>query len=80
MIFLPLYRSVAQSLSEGDLPEFFDSATVPQLAAILFIQYAQKLAEQQGALAAMERQFAQIITAGHQANQSVALAFQNLVR
>jgi hypothetical protein len=46
MIFLPLYRSVAQSLSEGDLPEFFDSATVPQLAAVLSIQTAQKLADE----------------------------------
>ena len=80
MIFLPLYRTVAQSLSEGGLPEFFDRATVAQLAAVLFIQNAQKLAEQQAALASMERQFAQIISAGNQANQSVAQAFQNLVR
>lgn len=80
MIFLPLYRTLAQSLSEGDLSEFFDTASVAQLAAILFVQNAQKLAEQQAALASMERQFAQIITAGNQANHSVPLAFQKLVR
>ncbi len=80
MIFLPLYRSVAQSLSEGGLPGFFDTATVAQLAAVLFIQNAQKLAEQEVALASMERQFAQIISAGNQANHSVPKAFHILVR
>lgn len=79
MIFLPLYRTVAQSLSAGDLPEFFNSATVPQLAAVLFIQNAQKLAEQQAPLASMERQFGQIVSAGNQANLRVPLAFQQLV-
>ena len=79
MIFLPLYRTVAQSLSEGGLPDFFASATVAQLAAVLFIQNAQKLAEQQAALAPMERQFAQIISTGNQANKTVPLAFQKLV-
>lgn len=80
MIFLPLYRTVAQSLSEGGLPKFFDSATVAQSAAVLFIQNAPKLAEQNAALASMQRQFAQIISAGNQANNTLALAFQNLVR
>ena len=80
MIFLPLYRTVAQRLSEGGLPAFFDTATVAQLAAVLFIQNAQKLAEQEAALASMERQFAQIISAGNQANHSVPQAFQSLVR
>lgn len=79
MIFLPLYRTVAQSLSEGGLPDFFASASVAQLAAVLFIQNAQKLAEQQAALASMERQFAQIISTGNQANKTVPLAFQKLV-
>lgn len=80
MIFLPLYRTIAQRLSEGGLPEFFDTATVAQLAAVLFIQNAQKLAEQQAAQASMERQFAHMITAGNQANHRVPLAFQSLVR
>lgn len=80
MIFLPLYRTVAQSLSEGGLPKFFDSATVAQSAAVLFIQNAPKLAQQNAALASMQRQFAQIISAGNQANNTLALAFQNLVR
>lgn len=79
MFFLPLYRTVAQRLSEGELPEFFNSATVPQLAAVLFIQNAEKLAQQQAALAAMERQFAQIISAGNQANLRMPQAFQTLV-
>ncbi len=80
MIFLPLYRTVAQRLSEGELPEFFNSATVPQLAAVLFIQNAEKLAQQQAPLASMQRQFAQIISAGNQANQQLPQAFQQLVR
>ena len=80
MIFLPLYRTVAQSLSEGGLPGFFASATVAQSAAVLFIQNAPKLAQQNAALAPMQRQFAQIISAGNQANNTVALAFQSLVR
>ena len=80
MIFLPLYRTVAQSLSEGGLPDFFDAATVAQSAAVLFIQNAPKLAQQNAALAPMQRQFAQIISAGNQANNTVALAFQALVR
>ncbi len=80
MFFLPLYRTVAQSLSESGLPDFFDSATVAQLAAVLFIQNVQKLVEQQAALASMQRQFAQIIHAGNQANLSAPQAFQNLVR
>src|SRR5690554_4913977 len=79
MIFLPLYRTVAQRLSEGELPEFFNSATVPQLAAVLFIQNAEKLAQQQAPLASMQRQFAQIISAGNQANQQLPKAFQQLV-
>lgn len=80
MIFLPLYRTVAQSLSEGGLPGFFDAASVAQSAAVLFIQNAPKLAQQSAALASMQRQFAQIISAGNQANNTVALAFQTLVR
>lgn len=80
MIFLPLYRTVAQSLSEGGLPEFFATATVAQAAAILFIQNAPKLVQQNAALVPMQRQFAQIISAGNQVNTTVALAFQNLVR
>lgn len=80
MIFLPLYRTVAQSLSEDGLPDFFDAATVAQSAAVLFIQNAPKLAQQNAALAPMQRQFAQIISAGNQANNTVALAFQTLVR
>ncbi len=79
MIFLPLYRTLAQSLSEGCLPEFFATATVPQLAAVLFIQNAQKLIKQSPTLASMERQFAHIVSTGNQANQSVSLAFQSLV-
>src|SRR5690606_41738009 len=79
MIFLPLYRTVAQRLSEGELPEFFNSATVPQLAAVLFIQNAEKLAQQHAPLASMQRQFAQIISAGNQANQQLPQAFQQLV-
>ena len=79
MIFLPLYRTAAQSLSVGELPEFFNSATVAQLAAVLFIQNAQKLAEQQVGLAPMERQLAQMISAGNQANLRMPLAFQTLV-
>lgn len=79
MIFLPLYRTVAQSLSEGKLPEFFSSATVAQLAAVLFIQNAEKFAQQHAALASMQRQLAQIISAGNQANQQFAQAFQQLV-
>ena len=50
-----------------------------QLAAILFIQNAHKLAEQHAALAPMERQFAQLIRAGNQANLRMPLAFQKLV-
>lgn len=79
MIFLPLYRTVAQSLSAGASSEFIQSATVAQLAAILFIQNAHKLAEQHAALAPMERQFAQLIRAGNQANLRMPLAFQKLV-
>ena len=79
MIFLPLYRTVAQSLSEGKMPEFFSSATVAQLAAVLFIQNAEKFAQQHAALASMQRQLAQMISAGNQANQQLAQAFQQLV-
>lgn len=80
MIFLPLYRTVAQRLSEGSLPEFFASASVAQSAAVLFIQSAPRLAEQNAALASMQRQFAQMVSAGNQANASLPLAFQQLVR
>lgn len=79
MIFLPLYRTVAQRLSDGDWPEFFASATVPQLAAVLFIQNAQKMAEQQLSVASMQRQLAKIIQAGQQANQNIPQAFQKLL-
>ncbi|HKM38175.1 MAG TPA: hypothetical protein VJY83_11130 [Thiopseudomonas sp.] len=79
MVFLPLYRTVAQSLSEGGLPDFFASATVPQLAAVLCIQSAPKLADGQAAQASIERQLAQMISAGQQANTLAPLAFQNLV-
>lgn len=80
MIFLPLYRTVAQRLSEGDWPSFFDSATVPQLAAILFIQNAQRLAGEHVAQASMERQFAKMITLGNQVNRVNTSAFQALLR
>lgn len=79
MIFLPLYRTVAQSLSEGSLPEFFASATVAQLAAVLFIQNAPKLAAEQVAHNSLQRQFAQMVSAGNQANHLAAQSFQNLV-
>ncbi|MDY0207905.1 MAG: AAA family ATPase [Pseudomonas sp.] len=79
MVFLPLYRTVAQSLSEDAIPDFFTSATVPQLAAVLCIQSAQKLADEQAAQASVERQLAQMISAGQQANTLAPLAFQNLV-
>lgn len=80
MVFLPLYRTVAQDLSEGGLPDFFAAATVPQLAAVLCIQSAPKLADGQAAQASIERQLAQMISAGQQANTLAPLAFQNLVR
>lgn len=80
MIFLPLYRSVAQSLSEGDLPEFFDSATVPQLAAVLSIQTAQKLADEGRGPGFIERQFAKMISAGNQLSRDTPFAFHALVR
>ena len=80
MVFLPLYRTVAQSLSEDAIPDFFTSATVPQLAAVLCIQSAQKLADEQAAQASIERQLAQMISAGQQANTLAPLAFQGLVR
>ncbi|HKM36154.1 MAG TPA: hypothetical protein VJY83_00775 [Thiopseudomonas sp.] len=79
MVFLPLYRTVAQDLSEGGLPDFFAAATVPQLAAVLCIQSAPKLADGQAAQASIERQLAQMISAGQQANTLAPLAFQNLV-
>ena len=79
MIFLPLYRTVAQSLSEGRLPDFFASATVAQLAAVLFIQNAPKLAAEQVAHNSLQRQFAQMVSAGNQANHLAAQSFQNLV-
>ena len=79
MIFLPLYRTVAQSLSEGALPEFFNSATVPQLAAVLFIQNAASMAKQQLPLATLERQFAQLLQTGNHTNQQIPQAFQRLV-
>lgn len=79
MIFLPLYRTVAQSLSEGALPEFFNSATVPQLAAVLFIQNAANMASQQLPLATLERQFAQLVQTGNHTNQQIPQAFQRLV-
>ncbi|MDY7219130.1 AAA family ATPase [Denitrificimonas sp. JX-1] len=79
MFFLPLYRTVVQSLSSGRLSDFFSSATVPQLAAVVFIQNAPKLAKQQASLASLERQFAQIIHAGHQANMKLDQAFQTCV-
>ena len=80
MIFLPLYRTIAHSLSANDLPEFFASASVAQSAAVLFIQSAPRLAEQNAALSSMERQFAQMVSAGNQANRSEPSAFQQLVR
>lgn len=79
MIFLPLYRTVAQRLSDADWPEFFNSATVPQLAAVLFIQNAQQMTEQQPSTAAMQRQLAKLIQAGQQANQKIPQAFQKLL-
>lgn len=79
MVFLPLYRTVAQDLSEGGLPDFFAAATVPQLAAVLCIQSAPKLADGQAAQASIERQLAQMISAGQQANTLAPLAFQSLV-
>lgn len=79
MIFLPLYRTVAQRLSDADWPEFFTSATVPQLAAVLFIQNAQQMTEQQPSNAAMQRQLAKLIQAGQQANQKIPQAFQKLL-
>ena len=79
MIFLPLYRTLAQSLSERHASDFFAAASVAQLAAVLFIQNAQKLVEQQAALASIERQFAQIVSTGNQANSRAPGAFQSLV-
>lgn len=79
MIFLPLYRTVAQSLSVGELPDFFATATVPQLAAILFVQNAARLTGEKAALASLERQFAQVVSAGNQANHITSGAFQTLV-
>ena len=79
MIFLPLYRTVAQRLSDGELPDFFNSASVPQLAAVLFIQNAEKLAQQQAPLASMQRQLAHIISTGNQANLGLPQTFQSLV-
>ena len=63
MTFLPLYRTVAQELSMGAWPDFFQTAKVAQLAAVLCIQSAQKLAREQAAEASIERQLAQIISA-----------------
>lgn len=79
MTFLPLYRTVAQRLSEGGLPDFFATAAVAQLAAVLCIQSAQKLAAEHAANASIERQLAQMIHAGQQANDLTPLAFQHLV-
>lgn len=79
MIFLPLYRTVAQSLSEGELPDFFSSATVAQLAAVLFVQNAAQLGDKKVVSAELERQLAQLIRIGNQANQTMPLAFQKLV-
>ena len=79
MTFLPLYRTVAQELSMGAWPDFFQTATVAQLAAVLCIQSAQKLAREQAAQASIERQLAQMISAGVQANNLTPLAFQHLV-
>lgn len=79
MTFLPLYRTLAQTLSEGVASDFFATATVAQLAAVLCIQNAQKMAHEQASQASIERQLAQMISAGLQANSLTPDAFNYLV-
>lgn len=79
MLFLPLYRTLAQQLSQDDVSDFFATASVPQLAAVLCIQSAPKLLDEQATCALIERQLAKMISAGQQANQLAAQSFQTLV-